>query len=103
VPATVVAERIGWEHSIRLLRTRVSELRPACLPPDPSSRTAYGAGEIAQCDFWLPDIELPVGFGQVRRPNELPVLTMVCGYSGGSARCWCRLAASRTCTPAGGS
>ena len=24
MPATVIAERIGWEHSIRILRTRVS-------------------------------------------------------------------------------
>ena len=36
------------------------------LPPDPASRTAYAAGEIAQCDLWFPDIELPVGFGQTR-------------------------------------
>jgi len=36
MPATVVAERIGWEHSIR---TRVSQLRPVYLPPDPASRT----------------------------------------------------------------
>ena len=81
MPATVVAERIGWEHSIRLLRSRVSELRPVFLPPDPASRTSYVAGEIAQCDFWFPDIEVPVGFGQVRTATRLPVLTMVCGYS----------------------
>jgi transposase len=59
----------------------VSELRPVYLPPDPSSRTAYVAGEIAQCDFWFPPIELPVGFGQARIARRLPVLTMVCGYS----------------------
>ena len=29
-------------------------------------RTAYEAGEIAQCDFWFPEIEVPVGFGQTR-------------------------------------
>ena len=39
------------------------------------------AGEIAQCDFWFPDIVLPVGFGQFRTAKLLPVLTMVCGYS----------------------
>jgi len=39
------------------------------------------AGEIAQCDFWFPDVEVPVGFGQVRTATQLPVLTMVCGYS----------------------
>lgn len=81
MPATVVAERIGWEHSIRVLRTRVSELRPVYLPPDPASRTSYAAGEIAQCDFWFPDVRIPVGAGQVRTATRLPVLTMVCGYS----------------------
>ena len=38
-------------------------------------------GEIAQCDLWFPPIELPVGFGQTRTPTQLPVLTMVTGYS----------------------
>lgn len=81
MPATVIAERVGWERSIRVLSGRVAELRPAYLPPDPASRTAYAAGEIAQCDFWFPPVTVPVGFGQVRRPAQLPVLTMVTGYS----------------------
>jgi transposase len=81
MPATVIAERIGWQRSVRVLRQRVTELRPAYLPPDPASRTAYAAGEIAQCDFWFPPVMLPVGCGQVRKPAQLPVLTMVCGYS----------------------
>jgi len=81
MPATVIAERIGWSRSIRVLSSRVAELRPVYLPPDPASRTSYVAGEIAQCDLWFPPIELPVGFGQVRKPAQLPVLTMVLGYS----------------------
>ncbi len=81
MPATVIAERVGWPYSIRTLSGRVAELRPVYLPPDPAGRTAYAAGEIAQCDFWFPDIELPVGFGQTRAAKLLPVLTMVCGYS----------------------
>lgn len=81
MPATVIAERIGWPHSIRTLSGRVAELRPVYLPPDPASRTTYEAGEIAQCDFWFPDIELPVGFGQTRTAKQLPVLTMVTGYA----------------------
>jgi transposase len=81
MPATVIAQRIGWERSIRVLSGRVAELRPAYLPPDPASRTAYAAGEIAQCDLWFPPINLPVGFGQTRSPAQLPVLTMICGYS----------------------
>jgi hypothetical protein len=68
MPATVVAERIGWGHSIRILRDRVSDLRPAYLPPDPASRTTYLPGELAQCDFWFPEVSMPVGFGQRRSP-----------------------------------
>jgi transposase len=81
MPATVIAERIGWQHSIRILRDRVAELRPVYLPPDPASRTSYEAGDVAQCDLWFPPIEVPVGCGQSRGPAELPVLTMVTGYS----------------------
>jgi transposase len=81
MPATVIAERIGWPYSVRTLSGRVAELRPAYLPPDPASRTAYAAGELAQCDFWFPDVQVPVGFGQVRTAKQLPVLTMVSGYS----------------------
>lgn len=81
MPATVIAERIGWSYSIRTLSARVAELRPLYVPPDPASRTTYAAGEIAQCDFWFPNIVVPVGYGQVRTATALPVLTMVCGYS----------------------
>jgi len=81
MPATVIGERIGWPYSIRTLSGRVAQLRPVYLPPDPSSRTGYAAGEIAQCDFWFPNIVLPVGCGQVRTASQLPVLTMVTGYA----------------------
>ena len=81
MPATVIAERIGWQNSIRVLSGRVAELRPLYLPPDPAGRTVYLAGEIAQHDFWFPPIELPVGFGQTRTAKQLPVLTMITGYA----------------------
>jgi transposase len=81
MPATVIAERIGWPYSVRTLSGKVAEWRPAYLPPDPASRTAYAAGELAQCDFWFPDITVPCGFGQVRTAKQLPVLTMVTGYA----------------------
>jgi transposase len=57
MPATVIAERIGWTRSIRVLSARVADLRPVYLPSDPASRTAYVAGEVAQCDLWFPDVE----------------------------------------------
>ena len=81
MPATVIGERIGWTRSIRVLSGRVAELRPVYLPPDPASRTSYPAGEIGQCDLWFTPVTMPVGFGLTRRPTQLPVLTMVTGYS----------------------
>lgn len=41
MPATVIAERVGWPYSIRTLSGRVAQLRPVYLPPDPASRTSY--------------------------------------------------------------
>ncbi len=89
MPATVIAERIGWSRGMTVLNARVRELRPVYLPPDPAGRTAYVAGEIAQDDFLFPDIELPVGFGQSRTATQLPVMTMVvckspAGLAGGA-------------------
>jgi transposase len=81
MPATVIAERIGWDRGMTVFKKRVAELRPVYLPPDPASRTSYAVGEIAQCDLWFPPVRIPVGFGQVRKPTQLPVLTMVTGYS----------------------
>jgi transposase len=81
MPATVIAERVGWTRGMTVFKERVRELRPAYLPPDPASRTTYEAGDIAQCDLWFAPTRVPVGFGQTRTPMQLPVLTMVTGYS----------------------
>jgi transposase len=78
MPATVIAERVGWERSITVLKDRVRELRPVYLPPDPASRTTYVAGDRVQCDLWFPPVDIPLGHGQVGRP---PVLVMASGYS----------------------
>jgi transposase len=81
MPATVIAERVGWTRGMTVFNERVRELRPAYLPPDPAGRTTYDAGDIAQCDLWFPSTQVPVGYGQTRSPMQLPVLTMVLGYS----------------------
>jgi hypothetical protein len=81
MPATVSAERIGWQRGLKDLKDRVRELRPAYLPPDRASRTAYDPGELAQCDFWFPPVTMSARLGQVRWATRLPVLTMVSGYS----------------------
>ena len=54
MPATVIAERVGWVHSASVLRARVAQLRPLYRPADPADRTTYVAGEIVQCDLWFP-------------------------------------------------
>jgi transposase len=81
MPASVIAERVGWSRGMTVFNERVRELRRAYLPPDPAGRTSYDAGDIAQCDLWFPPTTIPVGYGQSRTPMQLPVLTMVCGYS----------------------
>ncbi len=81
MPATVIAERVGWDRGLTVFKARVAELRPVYLPPDPAGRTVYEAGELAQFDFWFPDIELPVGYGQTRTAKRLPVMTCASGYS----------------------
>jgi transposase len=78
MPATVIAERIGWERSLTVLKVRVRELRPLYLPPDPCSRTEYRPGELAQWDLWFPPVDIPVGLAQAAR---FPVITGVTGYS----------------------
>ena len=78
MPATVIAERIGWTRGLTILKQRVRELRPVYTPPDPASRTVYQPGELAQCDLWFPPADVPLGAGQTGRP---PVLVMVAGYS----------------------
>jgi hypothetical protein len=78
MPVTVIAERIGWQRSIRVLRDRVAELRPLFVPADPCQRTHYFPGELAQFDLWQPDVEIPLGRGQA---DKLWVIAGVCGFS----------------------
>jgi transposase len=89
MPATVIAERIGWEHGLTVLKDRVRVLRPYYLPPDPSSRTEYDPGHRVQCDLWFPPAAIPLGAGQAGSP---PVLVMTSGYS---RMRWAMMIASR--------
>jgi hypothetical protein len=91
MPATVIAERIGWSNASSVLRARVAELRPLFAPSDPADRTTYVAGEIVQCDLWFLGRVVPVDVGSAStRPGwvggrpavDLPVLTMVAAFSG---------------------
>jgi O-antigen/teichoic acid export membrane protein len=82
MPTMLIAEQIGWDQSIQVLLDRVTELRSAYSHLyQHLGRTRYVAGETAQCGLWFPPIEVPVGFGQTRSAQQLPVLTMITSYS----------------------
>jgi hypothetical protein len=78
MPATVIAERVGWTGAASVLRARVALLRPLFRGADPADRTTYVAGEIVQCDLWFPARVVPDGAGKLVAP---PVLTMVAAFS----------------------
>jgi transposase len=78
MPGPVIAERIGWPHSMAPLRRRLAIIRPEYVGVDPVDRTVYEPGQIAQCDLWFPETKVPVGYGQQR---VLPVLVMTLGFS----------------------
>jgi transposase len=82
MPATVIAERIGWDRSLTVLKDRVRLLRPVYAPQDPASRTVYDPGEVGQCDLWFPPARIPLGYGQVGFGKTAPpVLVLTAGYS----------------------
>src|SRR5215472_10307839 len=47
MPATVIAERIGWTRGLTVLKDRVRELRPLFAGVDPADRISYEPGEVA--------------------------------------------------------
>ena len=51
MPASVIAQRVGWSFPASVLRTRVAVLRLMSAPADPADRTTYAGGEIAQRDL----------------------------------------------------
>ena len=78
MPATVIAERIGWEHSITILKDRLRQIRPEYAGVDPADRIVHEPGVAAQMDLWFPEPRIPVGFGQAAM---LPVLVMTLTFS----------------------
>ncbi|MEF2978050.1 IS21 family transposase [Subtercola sp. YIM 133946] len=77
MPATVIAERVGWPGSITWFRQNVARLRPEYRPIDPADRLLYDAGDQAQCDLWFPPAEVPTQ----GRTAPLPVLVIVASHS----------------------
>lgn len=78
MPATVIAERIGWEHSLTILKDRIRLIRPEYAGVDPADRLVHEPGAAAQMDLWFPEPRIPVGFGQAAM---LPVLVMTLTFS----------------------
>ena len=78
MPATVIAERVGWTGSISWFRERVRLIRQEYLPADRVDRLEHPPGRVMQCDLWFPPVKIPVGFGQ---QAMLPVLVMVAAFS----------------------
>jgi len=78
MPATVLAERVGWNGSITWFRENLRPLRAQYAPVDPADRLSYRPGDQVQCDLWFPPARIPLGAGQEGSP---PVLVMVCSYS----------------------
>jgi hypothetical protein len=78
MPATVIAQRIGWAHSMTTLKDRVRAIRPEYVGIDPVDRVVYQPGQFTQCDLWFPETPIPVGPGQER---VLPVLVMTLAFS----------------------
>jgi hypothetical protein len=78
MPATVIAERVGWTGSITWFRDNVRRLRPDHVPVDPSDRLRWLPGDAAQCDLWFPPKKIPLEDGT---KTLLPVMVITCAHS----------------------
>jgi hypothetical protein len=78
MPATVIAERVGWTGSITWFRDNVRRLRPEYRKPDPADRLSWAAGDAAQCDLWFPPRKIPLENGS---RVLLPVLVITAAFS----------------------
>jgi hypothetical protein len=78
MPATVLAERVGWTGSIRWFRDNVQRLRPEHRPIDPADRITWQPGDAAQCDLWFPPRKIPLEDGTAKL---LPVLVITAAHS----------------------
>ena len=78
MPATVLAERVGWTGSITWFRDNVRRLRPEHKPVDPADRLIWLPGDAAQCDLWFPPKKIPLEDGS---KTLLPVLVITAAHS----------------------
>jgi hypothetical protein len=78
MPATVLAERVGWTGSMTWFRDNVRRMRPLHRPVDPADRLTWAAGDAAQCDLWFPPRKIPLEDGT---KTLLPVLVITAAHS----------------------
>lgn len=71
MPATVIAERVGWEGSISWFRDNVRRLRPKYRRPDPADRLS-----------WAPEMRRSVTCGSRRDGSRSRTAARRC------CRCW---------------
>lgn len=78
MPATVLAERVGWNGSIRWFRDNVNRFRPEHRKVDPADRITWAPGDAAQCDLWFPPKRIHL---EDKTSSLLPVLVITAAYS----------------------
>jgi transposase len=78
MPATVLAERVGWSGSSSWFRENVARLRPEQRRVDPADRLVWAPGDAAQWDLWFPPKRIPLEDGT---DALLPVLVMTAAHS----------------------
>ena len=78
MPASVIADRVGWDGSPSWFRENVARLRPQYRRPDPADRLIWAPGDAAQCDLWFPPARIPLEDGST---PLLPVLVITAAHS----------------------
>jgi Helix-turn-helix domain of resolvase len=78
MPATVLAERAGWDGSPSWFRENVARLRSHYRRPDPADRLTWVPGDAAQCDLWFPPFRVPL---EDSSAPLLPVLVITAAHS----------------------
>jgi transposase len=64
MPASVLAERVGWTGSASLFRDKVRGLRPEYMLADLVDRLVHEPGQAMQCDLWFPVSRCPWSMGR---------------------------------------
>ena len=77
MPATVLAERVGWTGSIRWFRDNVNRVRAEHRPIDPADRLSWSLA-TSQCDLWFPPRKILLEDGS---RTMLQVLVMTAAHS----------------------